>query len=509
MPVSNFAFKTNFGCKLQEVTHDIDGKQVIENWLVVEPNDIAHNTEKSAPYCFMGDANVREASILFNFAIGKQVGDDLYLLTSINGESQQSFEVKIQKKDGEKWVEDVEATKTFFVNWKKTGFLTAFHVNGVWNLELLTKVIVEEKVMLKDSLKCLFSKDDIPLELLAKTQEQYKAAVSHIKTGLPPKSAAPEVFEKLKALNTTMGLPSIVLRDAELEDDFGERSPCPAFIGNIPDSVEGLFSPKVTEKKQQSGQKSYGMKPEERMSFILSNFDNKALDEYAQKVFSHPLGYMKHLMLCQMTGLDVGFPSGLVSSAVHPLYINNGANNGHKKSEDTVNTEVENSKDTLQLNMENTVVQDDIEDYSFTQTDPAIEEKFDWEEYISNAELAAKEQKKIKECVEYCINYNDVHSLINWHLYVKAMEIDASTVLQKSRDTVEVKKYVCQTLVNLYKIMSSEVLGKNILQLPTYLLHNFQHSTIESLTRLQLNELQAKLSELDKRASIEEVSLAV
>lgn len=501
MPASNFAFRTPFGCKLQEFTADLGDVQKKENWLVVEPNTEEGISDKQKAYCFTADADTREASIFFNFALGKVVGNDYYLLAAINGDSQQSFEVKIQKKEGEKWIEDIEKTKEFYKGWKESGCLVAYHVNSIWNLELLVKAMVEHQVMIKENIKCLFSKKEIPLDLLAKVADQYNAAIAHLKTGQAPKAADPEVFTKLKALNSSMGLPSIVLKDIELEDDFGETAPHPAFTGELPASVEALFEPKATTPYQKKDQKSYGMQPEQRMEFLFSNINNDKLNSYVASIMSDPNGLIKHTILCQITGLNIDLPTS------NQVNTNVGSFNGSKPTiglTDGFPTVIltDGSPDRL---TEVDLTTDLQPDQTLTTTVETIEEAFNWNDYIETSSLTPKEKKKIIECLEECQKY----TFINWVLYVKGMEIDASTTLQKSRTDKEVINLVCKTLLALYKVLTAETLNKNLEQLPAFLLHCYKQDRLEYLTYSQLKDLQIKLSDLDSRASLEEVDLSV
>jgi hypothetical protein len=500
MPASNFPFRAPFGCKLQEVSHNTEGETKKENWLVVEPNTEEGLSDKQKPYCFTADADTRESSIFFNFAIGKIVGNDYYLLASINGDSQQSFEIKNQKKDGEKWVEDVDKTKEFYKQWKETGYLVAYHCNGIWNLELLVKALVEHKVMIKENIKCLFSKKEIPLELLAKVSDQYNAAIGHLKTGEPPKNADPEIFLKLKALNSSMGLPSLVLKDVELEDDFGEQAACPMFKGELPDNVEALFDPKPATPRKAAATKNEGLTPEQRMDFLFNNIDKPELDTYVNKILSTNNGLIKHIILCQITGLNVQLPVSRLSqntgisenNLVLPIADESDANNSNGYKLKNGHPPIEN-------------VVDDYSDQLDTSTVDSIEETFYWGNYLESSTLTPKEKKKITECLEECLK----HTYINWTLYVKGMEVDCSTTLQKNRRDPEVINLVCKTIIVLYKIVTSETLIKNLTQLPNYLNSHYCHTQIEFLTFSQLKDLQLKLSELDSRASLEEVSLAV
>lgn len=496
MPASNFAFSTDWTPKLQEVKHEIDDELIVEKWLVVHADNPTATGGKETAYSFMADSETREASLFFNFAMAKVVGDDCYLLASINGEAQSMFNLQVRKKENDKWVEDVEKTKDLFREWKSTGFLTAFHVNGCWNLELLTKVVAEQKVMLKDTVKCLFSKKEIPLDLKAKTQEGYTLLISNLKQGKQIKDFDQSVKDKLQPLRH-IGLPSIVQKEVELEDDFGDRRVTPVHNGDIPDSVEVLFSPKAVEPYQKKDGKSYGMAPDQRMQFLFDNVNNEKLNKYVDQIVSEPHGLLKHSILCQITGLNVPLPIQQQTQAVYSTLTNDHVQkNGHNKI-DTNNSVFSSVPVTSQ---------EEIEQPSEPLSDiSTVEEQFDWNDYIEKSNLNAKEKNKVNQCIDELKK----HTYINLQLYVKGMEMDGSTTLTKARNNPEVIGFVCKSLTSLYKVLTSETLQKHLTQLPAYLLHNYKVEKIERLTFSQLKDLQLRLSELDDKASLEEVSLIV
>lgn len=502
MPASNFAFTVGgMSPKLQTVTHDIDGKEVKEHWLVVHADNPEVLGKKDNGWSFMSDSETREASIFFNFAMGKVVGDDYYLLASINGEAQSMFQAVVKTKQvnpggKDTYPEDIEKTKELFREWKSTGFLTAFHVNGCWNLELLTKVVAEQKVMLKDTIKCLFSKKEIPLDLKAKTQEGYTLLISNLKEGKQIKDFDQSVKDKLQPLRH-IGLPSIVQKEVELEDDFGDRRITPAHNGEIPDSVEVLFSPKAVTPYTKKDDKSAGMAPDQRMQFLFDNVDNEKLNKYVDQILSEPNGLLKHSIMCQITGLNVPLH---YRRAIEPTYsipiVEHADNNGHN---------VGNTPKGVSDVFSNIPKEELIADGVLEPDAKLVGEQFDWNDYIDKSNLNAKDKNKVIQCLDELKK----HTYIGWQQYVKGMEIDGSTTLTKARNNPEVIGFVCKSLTSLYKVVTSETLQKHLTQLPAYLLHHYKVEKVEMLTLSQLEDLQLKLSELDDKASFEEVSLAV
>lgn len=479
MPASNFPFKTDG--KIQEFA--VPGSDKKEKWLICVPNDDAHTTEKQRAYNFTADQDMRETQLIFDYGIPLIHNGDPYLLCVIQGSIQQMIEIRPLKKVDEKWALDQDKYDALMKDWGSTGYLTAFKLKGVWNAEILIKLAAERKVMLRHAIKVLFSKSAIPQSMIEKTTAQYSVALDDLLSGKEMRKVDPDVMRTLKELNVALGLPEIAMSALDLCDDLGDSNLHPSYKGEFPNQIEPLFRPSVETKPEYNAKKSFGMSPEARMDFVLNNFDNKRIASYTQKILASPDGYLRHLILMQMTGLAVGFPSGLVSNAILPFYASD------QKPVDPAD--------------HTPAVEELISD---TTVEIQQEDPLDLMELIDKASLAPKDRAKTKECIDWINEWSPVP--VDLAAWVRYILIDISTIKKASRTAVVVLRELTVLIQRMYKLLSSKIVKEQTSQFVAYIERKYgEHQSIETLNVEDFNALCADMADLNKKSAVEIIDL--